>query len=252
MVLLQQFTKAQVVVQFVPEINGRNIDGLFGCRMTNPSANQLGVILTITVRERKAGTVCSIKTNQFNVLPGTNPIPANAARTASIRLGNNKLGQMLSINRFFPEGDYEYCYTLQYVRSDNLPDDQCFSYLLTPFSDLNLTDPYNRTKICEKRPMLSWQPLVPSVLGAYYQLVLTEIKTGQNATEAINYNLPIINQQKIVSPVLMYPPTAPELKQHTRYAWQVSAYKDQAVLNRSEIWEFTVLCEDTVKKSGSK
>lgn len=77
---------------------------------------------------------------------------------------------------------------------------------------------------------------------------ISEIKNGQNATEALNYNLPVINQSNIVSPILPYPSIAPQLVKGKKYAWQVTAYKDQTVLNRSEIWEFTVDCQDSVKK----
>jgi len=79
-------------------------------------------------------------------------------------------------------------------------------------------------------------------------LVLSEIKTGQNPTEALNYNLPVINQSHIIAPILPYPSIAPQLVKGKKYAWQVTAYKDQTVLNRSEIWEFTVDCQDSVKK----
>ncbi|WP_224746427.1 DUF928 domain-containing protein [Mucilaginibacter glaciei] len=250
--LLASITRGQIIVQFIPEINGRSLDGLFGCRTLNPSAAQVAVQLTVTVKERQAGTVCMIKTSQFNIGPGTGIIPVTAVRGASVQFGNNRLGQLLSINHLFPEGDYDYCYSLQYVRSDNLPDEQCFSYLLTPFADLSLIDPYNLAKICDKRPLLTWQPLIPGVLGSFYRLVLTEIKPGQSATEAINYNLPLINQQSIMAPVLPYPPSAPELKLDTKYAWQVSAYKEQTVLNRSEIWSFTVECKDSVKNVVQK
>jgi hypothetical protein len=60
--------------------------------------------------------------------------------------------------------------------------------------------------------------------------------------------LPVINQSNIVSPILPYPSIAPQLVKGKKYAWQVTAYKDQTVLNRSEIWEFTVDCQDSVKK----
>jgi len=33
------------------------------------------------------------------------------------------------------------------------------------------------------------------------------------------------------------------------YAWQVTAYLDQSILNRSEIWSFKVHCTDTAKKT---
>jgi hypothetical protein len=239
---------AQVNFEFFPEIYGRNIDGLFKCRLINLSKTGVSATLNIAVSERKGGTVCLIQTPEFTIMPGANPIPVNAARGAAIKFAGGKLGQLTGLNKSLPEGDYDYCFTLSFTHSDNPPAEECFSYTLAPFADLNLIDPYNKDHICDKRPLLSWQPLIPTVPGSYYQLVLTEIKTGQSALEALNYNMPVVNQRNIVSPILPYPPVAPELKNQKRYAWQVTAYKDQTILNRSEVWEFMVECQDSIKK----
>lgn len=242
---------AQVSVQFVPEVYGRNLNGLFNCRLMNLSGRRTAS-LQITVSERKAGTVCVIKTAEFTILPGSNPIPLAAASGAAIRFANNRLGQITASSRSFPEGDYDYCFTLSYTHSDNPPDEQCFPYLLAPFADLSLIDPLNKDKICDKRPLFTWQPLLPGLAGTNYQLVLAEIKTGQNATEALNYNLPIINQSGIIAPILPFPAVNRELEPKKRYAWQVTAYKEHTILNRSEIWEFTLDCKDTVPKKVKK
>ncbi|MGZ3759800.1 MAG: DUF928 domain-containing protein [Mucilaginibacter sp.] len=237
----------QITLQFVPEVYGRNTIGLFNCKIVNPFQQQ-SVTLTITVSERKAGTVCIVRTPAFTLAPGASTIPLSAVRAASTQFSSTKLGQLLAINRTFPEGDYDYCYSLSFVHSDNMPEEQCFSYTLTPFAELNLIDPYDQDKLCYKRPLLTWSPLIPAVSGSFYQVVISEIKPGQNATEALNYNIPVINQSNIMAPVLPYPGVAPDLVPKKKYAWQVTAYKDNTVLNRSEIWTFTIDCQDTVKK----
>jgi hypothetical protein len=48
--------------------------------------------------------------------------------------------------------------------------------------------------------------------------------------------------------VLPYPAIAKELEQGKTYAWQVTAYKEQTILNRSEIWTFKVQCKENKKK----
>jgi hypothetical protein len=237
----------QATIQFIPELYGRNVDGLFKCTIINPGQSQ-SVNLSIVVKERSAGTVCIIKTQAFNIIRGANPLPFSAARGASLQFASNSVGRLSSANHTFPEGDYEYCYTLTYLRSDLLPVEQCFDYVLAPFAELHLTDPYDKDKICDKRPLLTWQPLLPGIPGSAYQLVLAEVKSGQNGTEALNYNLAVINQSNIISPVLPYPSIARELEKGKTYAWQVTAYKDQTILNRSEVWSFTVDCQDSVKK----
>jgi hypothetical protein len=237
----------QLSFQFIPEVYGRNIDGLFSCRIFDPG-QKITAFLNITVTERKGGIVCIIKTPEFTIFPGMNSLPLSVARGSAIQFSSNKIGHITGLSRLFPEGDYDYCFEVNFVHSDNPPSEQCFPYTLAPFSVMNLIDPYNLDKVCNKRPLFTWEPLLPGIAGSYYQLVLTEIKQGQTATEALNYNLPIINQSNIISPILPYPSIAADLVPKIKYAWQVTAYKDQTVLNRTEIWQFTVDCQDSVKK----
>lgn len=238
---------AQVNIMFVPEIYGRNVNGLLECKIL--STNQrLTASLTVTVRERKEGTVCVLRTGEFLVVPGTNTVPATAARSGSVQFANSRTGRIIGQSKLFPTGEYDYCFALTIRNTDNPPFEQCFSYSLAPFTELSLIDPFNKDTICSKRPVLSWEPLIPAIPGSYYQLVLSEVKTGQNATEALNYNLPLINQRSLISPVLPYPSMGRELQQGKKYAWQVTAYKDLTILNRSAVWEFVVDCKDSLNK----
>ncbi|MBC8054689.1 MAG: DUF928 domain-containing protein [Sphingobacteriaceae bacterium] len=236
----------QVSFQFIPELNGRNIDALMNIRVINISGPQT-VTLSLIVTERKHGRVVSLKTQPFNLRNGSNNIPPATIRSSKVQFSGNRISTTVEENGVFPEGDYEYCFTINSQPNgpnQNAPVEQCFSYELVPTAPLSLIEPYDKDKICEKRPMLSWQPSFPKIPGSAYQLVLVEIKDRQNATEALNYNLPLISQTGINSPILPYPASAKELIVGKRYAWQVSMYKNQTVLNRSEVWEFTINCKE--------
>src|ERR1700742_367470 len=78
----------QATIQFIPELYGRNVDGLFKCTIINAGAKATAN-LSIVVKERKAGTVCVIKTQGFSVLQGANPLPFTIARGASVQFSNN-------------------------------------------------------------------------------------------------------------------------------------------------------------------
>lgn len=234
----------QVNFQFVPELHGRNVDGLLNLKIINASASQT-VSLTLVVSEQRHGKVLSIKTGPFTLRNGSNSIPVAAVRSARIQFSGNRIATVVEENSYFPEGEYEYCFTINSV-SGLAPAEQCINYELVPTAPLGLIEPYNRDKICERRPLLSWQPSFPHIPGSAYQLVLVEIKGKQNATEALNYNLPIITLGGITNPILPYPASSKELVPGKKYAWQVSSYKNQTVLNRSEVWEFTVECKDTL------
>jgi len=238
--------KSQTNIQFIPEIYGTSINGLMNATIFTV-AQKNAVRLSITVSEAKAGKIVTIQTPPFNLIQGNNLIPQVAVRAAKVSIAENNIGAYLRKNQYFPEGAYEYAFTIIAASSsEEIIVDQTFIHDIVPPAPMDLIEPYNEDKICEKRPVFTWQPSIPQVLGTLYQLLLVEIKERQNAVEALNYNLPIVNQKGIFANMLMYPPIAQDLVQGKKYAWQVTAYKDQTVINRSAVWAFKVDCQDSI------
>lgn len=241
---------AQILVQFIPELQGRTTDGLMLAKFTNAYSETKTVSVDVSVTEKKSGKVLQISTAPFVLLPGVNGVDRNAVTGAVVRFAENDIARLLRQSGIFPEGEYEYCF--QIYRQDKtsrgeLLGEQCFDYLVEPLTPLFLIEPYLKEKICDKRPTFNWQPSLPVIPGSQYRLTLAEMKTSQPATEALVYNLPLINQSNILAPMLIFPPSAKELEEGKTYAWQVTVYKEGMILNRSEIWEFTIKCNDTPK-----
>lgn len=240
--------KGQVSFNFLPEVQGRTLEGLFMVKVGNMETAPKLVTMVMTVTEAKAGKIVEVRTKPFQLRPGVNMLPAGVASGASLNFENNKLATVLRQSNFFPEGEYDYCFEINDTEKNGLTlGDQCFDYMLQPFSPLMLSEPFDGDNICDKRPTLSWQPLMPAVPGVRYRLVLAEIKEGQHKVEALNYNIPMVNQTGINTPILFYPSTARQLEEGKRYAWQVMAYRNELLLASSEIWEFTLKCQDTLK-----
>lgn len=236
--------KAQITFSFMPEIQGRTVENIYKVRMGNPGGRQT-LNLVINVTEAKSGAVVSIRTAPFELMPGMNTVPPGAVYNAAVSFGSSKVATIVSQSGFFPEGDYDYCFQLYEgsSHSGGPIDEQCFSYNLQPFSAMQLIQPYDADMICDKRPTFSWQPLIPVINGVMYRLLLVEVKEGQQRVEALRMNLAIINQRQIPLPILLYPSLANQLEEGKKYAWQVSAYKNELLLAESEIWDFTVACE---------
>jgi len=240
--------QAQVVVQFAPDLQGRTTDGLLLAKLISAFPDAKTVSLDISVTEKKNGKVVTISTAPFLLVPGANSINRNAVSGAAIRFSENNIARLLRQGGIFPEGEYDYCFQVYQHDKTNRGDllsEQCFDYLVEPLTPLFLIEPYLKEKICDKRPSFSWQPSLPAIPGSQYRLTMAEMRAGQPANEALVYNLPLINQSNILSPVLLYPPAAKELEEGKTYAWQVTVYKEGMILNRSEIWEFTIKCNDT-------
>jgi hypothetical protein len=238
---------SQVIVQFVPEIHGRSTDGLMWVKLNSMLNGSKTVILETTVIEKKAGRVLTISTAPFVLMPGNQSLRRDAVTSAGISFSNSNTARLVRQSSYFPEGEYEYCFRILSESKTNpeILGEQCFDHIVEPLTPLFLIEPYNKQSICDKRPVFTWQPSMPAIPGSQYRLTLAEIKPGQNFQEALVYNIPLINQSNIVAPMLLYPPSARELEESKKYAWQVTVYKDGIVLNRSEIWEFSIKCNDT-------
>jgi len=236
--------KAQYTFSFMPEVQGRSIDNIYQVRIGN-TGEKVTANLRIVVTEAQVGTVVTIDVPAFDLLPGVATVPPAAIYRAAVTFGNNKISTIIRQSGYFPEGDYDYCFELYEgtAHSSDLLADQCFNYSLEPFSNMQLIQPYDEDKICDKRPSFSWQPLIPAINGVMYRLLLVEVKDQQQPVEALRMNLAIVNQRDIALPLLMYPSIANQLEEGKKYAWQVSAYQSDLLLSQSEIWSFTVDCE---------
>lgn len=241
---------AQVSIDFIPAISGSTLDGLMNVRIVNvgPKRNIRLEIMVVQDFEVVTEEVVHIITEPFDIHAGVNTVPPTIVRTARVKIGNGAAARFLQQNGYFPSGQYVYDYKVTVASTRETLLEQSFMHELTPAAPLNLVEPYDKDEICELRPLLSWQPHFPMTPGAQYQLVLTEIKDKQNGIEALQYNLPLINQKGISANLMMYPAVARDLEKGKSYAWQVTAYKGNTVLNRSEVWTFSMKCEDSVAK----
>ena len=239
---------AQVSIDFVPAVSGSTLDGLMNVRIVNVGAKKTIKLEIMVVQDFEVSSeqVVHIVTEPFEVNAGVSTVPPTIVRTAKVKIGNGAAARFLQQNGYFPSGQYIYDYKIIVASTQEVLLEQTFMHELTPAAPLNLVEPYDKDEICELRPLLSWQPHFPMTAGAQYQLVLTEIKDKQHGIEALQYNLPLINQKGISANVMMYPAVARDLEKGKKYAWQVTAYKGTTVLNRSDVWTFSMKCADTV------
>jgi hypothetical protein len=236
-------SRAQVSFQFIPELQGRNIDGLLQVKMMNPG-NQASARLTIKVVAKGQGEVVKVIVPGVLLNTGMNSITPGSLGKAAISFSGSKLSTIVKQSNIFPEAEYEYCYLLEDEKATGILGEECYDYKLEPLSPLSLIEPFNTQRICERKPMLSWQPIFPAIAGMQYQLTLAEVKAKQPAVEALYYNIPLINTRNISGSFLPYPASARDLDTGKTYVWQVTAYKGDVIISRSEVWTFKVGCDE--------
>lgn len=106
---------------------------------------------------------------------------------------------------------------------------------------LNL--PFDEDTIYTKFPVLSW-----SILGSlpvdsdrdYYQITVVELLEQQDAASGVLLNTPLVRREHLTQQQLIYPYDAPSLQYGKRYGWQVQKVMNNAVVDQSEAWEFTL------------
>jgi hypothetical protein len=242
---------AQVSVQFSPVMGGQSLQNLALTRLTLTSTSSVRLSLTIKVTEVNGAPVVTIKTLPFYTSNGNNQIDRNSFANGLFSFGANYYGNIVRQSGRFPEGEYECCFTEEILDSKDpsiLPSyEQCFSYQLQPLTPFLLTFPMDGDIICNKRPSFAWQPPLPLPLDSRFRLILAEVRDKQVPIESITNNEPVINQAALSANTLMFPVNIPELKEGSTYAWQVSIYSNLAIIKKSEIWTFTVRCEEDKK-----
>ena len=241
------YTKARSQMNFIylPEIYGRNVDGLGVFQVQNLTGKELTGMIEISIRENNTRTnVGMIRISPVNIRPGVSSFQTNTFRKAAFFFQRNALGSIVSQTRTFPPGEYTFCY--HFMSADKLSNDDyenCFDASIEPLVPITLSSPDHKDKICEKRPMLSWIPPMPFSASMRFRLMLTEKTSGQSVENMLT-NTPLILLNDISSNMINYPGSAPDLKEGKTYCWRVVAYEKGVVISTSEIWEFTVECKE--------
>ncbi len=238
---------AQLLFNFVPEVYARTIDGLSSFQVHNASTTKFIGQISIQVTDKNTRQpVVSILTGSATFNPGMNSMPKSAYMSSVFHFSATKTGRLVNQTRTFPPGEYSFCFSFlpaDKSLTDNF--ENCFESFVQPLVPVSLIYPGDKDTICQKRPVLNWQPPLPLQPGMKYRLMLVE-KGERAAVEAMLKRAPLLLLDNITSTTINYPFSHPELVEGKTYSWQVGAYTDGLLVSTSEIWEFTVQCKDPV------
>ncbi|MBO9203996.1 MULTISPECIES: hypothetical protein [Niastella] len=239
----------QVVTYFQPEVYGRTVDGLGSFQVQNLTGAALRSQVVITVQENVTKSpVVTITTPVTTIQPGTSNFPRNVFAGSLFRFSSNAYANITNQTKNFPPGQYTFCYRL--VSADDKQSDDyenCFDAEIQPLVPMALIYPADGDKICEKRPLLTWQPPIPFNSSMRFRLLLTEKREGE-AIENLLVNAPLLLLDNITTTSINYPSSHPDLQEGKTYVWQVIAHQNNLVISRSEIWEFTIQCTEPHKQ----
>ena len=93
---------------------------------------------------------------------------------------------------------------------------------------------------------------MPLVSRYRYSIAVAEKKDGQAAVDALSDNIHVFHQENIAWSTPPYPPQVPDLQKNKQYAWQVTAYDGNTRITQSEIWTFSINCNDKSPDAGKE
>lgn len=232
-----------------------SVDDLWNINIMLKGSSQFEeYFITLELFEKTLGKVAEAKTIEF-VLK-TSFLTINKSNYESFvdessinYLNNQFFSSCKESGGRVPPGEYTAKYTLWGVIVDPVTG-RVFEDLVIYESDIaeyslyppSLIHVYDQDTIFDLQPVFSWTPPFPLPIGKIiqYRIRFVEQYEGQNNDEAMLSNPAILELEQNQSTVLIYPSYALYMVKGSNYAWQVSAYTDNILLGKSEVWNFSV------------
>jgi len=152
-------------------------------------------------------------------------------------------------NGLLPVGNFDICYSylahrIEYVEKIA---EQCEGLIIEPIGAPQLVFPFDGAIIENASPQFNWLAPMPASLftNLRYDLDLVEVYPTQQPSDAIQQNIPLIQQHDVVGNSFMYPAGAQRLEQNKTYAWRISAKSNDSRIAETETWSFTLKNSNT-------
>lgn len=239
----QAMLRAQVNIVNIP-VQPFNVtpEALLNVNIMN-NEGEKQVRITTQLFSSNNSVLLAVKSQPFKLYKGLNSGSTGDRKPASVEFSNSTQASYLKTTHNLASGRYKICSVLTVENDPERADDFC-EELEADFNQyLYLVNPFNEDTVDARNPMLSWTHSEPfSILnqGEFYRMVITELKTGQTADEAVTINTPVMIKNYLKEHLLQYPVDARELKEGGRYAWQVQKLSDGLVINKTEAWIFNI------------
>lgn len=244
--------RAQVNIEF-NAINeyGFNSKEALNLVIVNSNPKPFTVFVNGVITDANMQTVVEFKSSEIFLNAGSNIVTPINTGLADVNYFNHDIAEIENRTGTYPSGNYSICVWLTCVTQDCSEAGKGAAFMERPVctqihvenpTQLILASPENEGELEETRPLFTWIPPSP-VAGSSnlnYTMILVEIMQGQNKTDALNLNRPLIEMSGILNPSLVFPSDLPELEPGKSYAWQVEAYVGKTSIAKSEQWKFKI------------
>jgi YHS domain-containing protein len=244
------FVTAQVRFSANPVAICRNADALLSATVTSSYQNAVtGQIIIKVTAEATLLPVVTITLTNVKLLPGSSTI-SRFREQANRIFYDNELSNIIQNTGSFAPAAYSICF--QFTPDDKLinitDNEHCIFTIVTPRIPLTLIQPVD--SICDFKPVFTWLGRKATSASSAFKVICVAVATNQTPEEALQNNVPVINQLLYQQTNQMnFPGGIPALKEGKQYAWQVFEVAGKNVLNSSEIFSFVPGCKLNVETS---
>lgn len=235
--------KAQVTLQpTIAAVGMIQKNQLWNVLVVNSSNAPYDCRLELVIRDRQTGQeVMTASSGQFMLSQGARQL--NESMLEPVQYNYLVSGMDSRLQGLLPAGTYTACYALNAtgLKETRLAE-ECIQFDVEPLSPPMLIFPADSSELENAPVQFSWTPPLPAgMFGTLrYEMLLTEVKEGQKAGEALQENMPFYNDGSLYTNVMNYPSSASAMEKDKWYAWQIIARDDRNYAGKSEIWVFKI------------
>lgn len=210
--------------------------------VVNSTPEYITCMITARLTTTSGQGVFIVHSTPLELKPGVTRVSASSV-TGDIITAENAAGQYCAGTSKLLEGSYQLCFQIQMVGFE-LPIESCFPIVATSSTFLHLVSPADKSTISTQNPVLNWvhSGVIP-VLDPResFELLLTEKRNDQSATQALAENNPLLYIPKLQSHTTLYPYNYEKLEFGKTYAWNVIHKYDGYLVQSTECWTFELI-----------
>jgi hypothetical protein len=246
--ILPYVAKAQITINAqLPAAGLVTKDQLWNLITVNNNADVLDVSVKMNLQDAVTGqVVLSASTGNILLSKGVKVITNRDIQPVVYNYNVQELSR-----KYLPMGAYIACFrVVKNEEAQTLLGEDCISINIDPLSPPLLNTPADQAEIQTPYPQFSWMPPTPFDMfsNMSYDLLVTELLVGQNATEAIQYNTPIYSKTNINQPYETYNSSFTKLEVGKKYAWQVVAKNGLSYAAKTDVWTFKITNDKPAEK----
>lgn len=193
---------------------------------------------TIDCEADATGKVFELRTKNFMLQQGSTALAYQQIISSDVIAASTEY-YIFNQTGKLPVGKYTICVSLHQMGNSNVLATGCIQVTTIADGNLLLTTPYDGEVLNAFLPAFGWSMTnFSDDYNVTFNIKICELKDGQSYADAIQYNPPLITEIGFRQTFYNYPAAAPQLKEDSRYVWQVEALVNNVPRYLSEVWMF--------------